>query len=116
MTPAHARAMYARQIAAHGENVTFRRTVANAPAIEKTVRVRVTGYSDAELVAGVSIGDRKIILTAEEAEKTGLPVPLRKGTDAFIVRSTKLTVEAVDDSTRRINGVLIAYEIRASGA
>ncbi|TDR89122.1 hypothetical protein [Enterovirga rhinocerotis] len=105
-----------RAIEKTGEVLTLRRVVPNAPPIEKQVRGRVMGYAPDELAAGISIGERKVILPADEVEASGFPTPLRKGTDRIVVRGTHLTIVEVDDSTRRIGGELVAYEIRASGA
>lgn len=117
MTPAAARAMYRRQIDAHGETITLRRNnPAPAGPTEVTVKARVSGYQPEELVGGINQGDRKVIILAEDVEMSGFPVPFNTGgTDKAVVRGRALNIGVVDDSTRRIGGVLIAYEIRATG-
>lgn len=113
MTPADARAMYARLVAATGETVILRRINPAAPPTDVTVRARVTGYSPDELVGAIQQGDRKIIVLAEDIG--GFPVPIREKFDKVVVRGDEIAIEAVDDSTRRIGGELIAYELRAHG-
>lgn len=116
MNPENQFAAYDRAIARTGETVTLRRTVANASPIDVQVRARVTGYALDELVGGIGQGDRKVIIPAKDVEASGFPLPFRKGSDAVMVRGTRLTIQSVDDSTRRIAGRLIAYDVRATGA
>ncbi|MGE0290268.1 MAG: hypothetical protein AB7P16_28635 [Bradyrhizobium sp.] len=115
MSPEAARGMYRRQIARHGETVTLRRINSSPTApTNRDVRARVLGYTPDELVGEVQQGDRKIIVLAEDMGS--FPVPFReRSTDRVIVRGAELAIQAVDDSTRRVAGELIAYEIRARG-
>lgn len=112
MTPEQARASYRRQIR-NGETITLRRD--GSPPIDKPVRARVTGYAPEELVGDVHQGDRRIVVLAEDVASTGFPVPFRDGFDKVILRGDQLTIQSSDDSTRRIAGELIAYELRAAG-
>lgn len=116
MTAAEARAMYRRQLQRAGEILIIRRAVPNAPAIEAQVLGRITGYSPEELASGVMQGNRKCLISAEDVEASGFPLPLRAGgTDAVVARGAKMTIQSVDDSTRRVGGVLIAYQIGITG-
>ena len=115
VTAAPSRAMYAREMEARGEVVTVRRTVPNGPPIEVTARAIVTGFQPEELVGGINVGERKIILFAEDLERKGFPIPPRSN-DRILVRDRALNVIEVDGSTHLYAGVLNAYEIRASGA
>ncbi|MGN6549754.1 MAG: hypothetical protein ACTHJ3_07665 [Pararhizobium sp.] len=116
MTPARLRAQYRRMLGAYGETVTLRRTVPNGAPIEASALARVTGYQPNELVSGIEQGDRKVILLAEDVETSGFPVPFKtSGSDKIVARGTMLSIEAVDDSTRRVASVLIAYELRVRG-
>lgn len=108
MTPATARAMHRRQIEAHGEEITLRRP----PSTDITVRARVTGYQPEELAGGIQHGDRRIIVMAEDVTFD----PALKRGDVALVRGSALMIEEVDNSTRRIDGELIAYDIRAKGS
>jgi hypothetical protein len=104
MTAAAARASYARGLARAGEQVTLQKG-----DDEHVCLARVTGYDPEELVGDIEQGDRRIILLAD-----ALPFEPAED-DRILVRGTPLNIEDVDDSTRRINGELIAYEIRARG-
>lgn len=116
MTPADAAAMYRRQIALNGEEVTLRRIVPNAAPINVTVMARVTGYQPQELTDGIDQGDRKVILLADDVSASGFPVPIKLGgSDKIIVRGRTLNVQSVDDTTRSVAGQVIAYEIQARG-
>lgn len=117
MNAAEARAMYRSQIDEHGETVTLRRVnVSPTPPTDATVKARVVGYRAEELVGGITQGDRKVIVLAEDVETSSFPVPFKTtGSDKVIVRGKTLNIGVVDDSTRRIGGTLIAYEIQARG-
>lgn len=116
MTPAAARAMYRRQIDRHGEPVLIRRILpAPAAAIEAQTRCRVLLSTPEEMVAGITSGDRRLIILAEDMEAAGWPSPVAKN-DKIVLRGRTLNVQSVDDDKRRVAGVLIAYEIVARGA
>ncbi|GAB5506679.1 MAG: hypothetical protein Rhirs2KO_18420 [Rhizobiaceae bacterium] len=117
MTPAAAKASYRRLLGAAGERIVIRRltgTGDNRLYFEASVLARVTGYEPDELVGDIDQGDRKVILLADDLVSAGFPLDLRKGDKAF-VRGRELNIEAADDSTRRVQGVLIAYELRVRG-
>ncbi len=111
MTPQAERAKHRRAIQRRGEPVTFRKMVNGLP-VDATVWARMTGFSPEELASGIMQGDRKAIVLAEEIEAAGLVI---EPNDALIVRGGRLNIESVDDSTRRIGGVLIAYELGVRG-
>jgi hypothetical protein len=117
VTPDQAKASYRRLISVAGETIAIRRM--NAPPaepIEVLVRAHVSGYQPHEMIPGRQIGNRRVIVLAEDVEASGFPVPLRTGgSDKAVVRGKMLNINVVDDSTRRIAGVLIAYEIVAVG-
>lgn len=111
MTPDSAKAMYRRQLAA-GEDIILRRVnVSPTPNTDIPVRARVIGYRPEEMVGGIQAGDRKIIVLADDVT---FDPPLKKG-DKAVVRGRVLNLEVVDDNTRRVGGVLIAYELVARG-
>ncbi|HVI28852.1 hypothetical protein [Hansschlegelia sp.] len=124
MTPAQARAMYRRQISAHGELVALRREALDPAPEASGLRARVTGFSPEELASGIDQGARKVILLAEDLEAAiaagnwpepaaGFPAILKD--DTLVVRGAPVNVERVDDSTRRVSGELIAYELTVIG-
>jgi hypothetical protein len=115
MTPTEAREMYAREIREHGEEVTIRRV--GSPNIDRTVSARIMGFTPEELLAGIDQGEVKVIMLAEDVEAQGFPVPFKTGGSDKVVRAggKVLNIEDVDDATRRVGGVPIAYELRVKG-
>ncbi|MGD9880458.1 MAG: hypothetical protein AB7F22_10615 [Reyranella sp.] len=117
MTPATVKASYRRAIDQAGEPLTVRRYTgagASRPRVDVSVRGRVVDYRPDELVGTIQQGDRMIILLVEDLVAAQFPMPLRKG-DKIVVRGRELNIEDPDDNTRRVAGVLIAYELRARG-
>ncbi len=108
------RAGFETEVEQRGEEITVRRVVANAPAIEVTARAIVTGYSPDELVGGVNQADRKVFLSAQDLEDKDFPEPLKRN-DKVVIRGKLMNVEDVDDSTFREAGELIAYRLRVTG-
>ena len=100
------KALYARHIAEDGETITLRRG-----ASDISVRARVVGYQAEELVGGIVQGDRKVIALADDVT---FDPPLRRG-DKAVIRNRVMNIEFVDDSTRRVGGVLVAYELTVRG-
>jgi len=124
MTPNQIKADYRAQLAAVGEIVTIRRytgTGTNRPKIDRTVLARVVGYSPNELVGTIQQGDRKFIVLADDITEPTTDSPPQTLTlpivtsDKVVVRGKELQIVAVDDSTRRVQGVLIALEMQARG-
>lgn len=115
MPAARALATYRRMIEAFGETVTLRRlNPSPEPATEVTMRARVTSYDPVELVEGVQQGERLVVLMAEDIGSFPVPIEMN-GRDRIVIRGAVTTPVAVDDSTRRIGGVLIAYGVRVIG-
>jgi hypothetical protein len=104
--------MYLRLILASGEPVTLRRLGVGATAA--IVRAKVSGFEPNELVGGITEGDRKVVVLAADLESASWPVPPQPG-DQIEIRGTTLGVVAVDDSTRRVQGVAIAFDLIARG-
>ena len=77
-------------------------------------RARVVGYAPHELIGNILQGDRRIILVADDLLGKGFSLPLTTN-DKIVVRGKELAIIAVDDSTRRVNAVLIAYELQVRG-
>lgn len=107
-----------------GEDIIVRRytgTGTDRPKIDVTCRARVVGYDARELTGTIQQGDRHIILLAEDVSvpttdspPQSITLPL-KTSDKVVVRGKELQIIAADDSTRRVDGVLIAIEIQARG-
>ena len=81
---------------------------------------RVVGYTPRELTGTIQQGDRHIIChggrcraPTTDSPPQSLTLPL-KTSDKVVVRGKELQIIAADDSTRRVDGILIAH--RNSGA
>lgn len=117
MTPAEIRAEYRRMMDARGETVTVRRYAGAGPTrprFDADVMAVVSGYVPQELVGAIVQGDRKLIVLAEDLIAAQFPLDLRKD-DKVVVRGRECNIEAADDNTRRVAGVLIAFELRVRG-
>lgn len=108
---------YRNMLADLGETIIIRRNNPSPAApTEVTVRARVAGYQPQDLVGGIKQGDRRVIVLALDLDASGFPLPLKTGgTDKAVVRGRVLNIGVVDDSTRRVGGELLAYEITATG-
>lgn len=117
MTPAEVRQSYRENMDAVGETIVIRRytgTGVGRVPHNTNVRARVTGYDERELVGTVQQGDRKIIMLVEDLITAGFAVPVTPN-DKIVLRGSMISIVTVDDSTRRIQGELVAYEIQARG-
>lgn len=115
VTSALSGATYSREFEQRGEVVTLRRT--GSPNIERGgIRAIPIGYSPEELVAGISQGERRLLLSNDDIVASGFPLPLKENSsDSIIMRGRKLTIAAIDDSTHRIAGDLAAYQVQVKG-
>lgn len=117
MSVAATKAHYARSLK---ERVTLRRFIAgttgsNRPRFDaEGVRARTVGYEPHELVGAIVQGDRKMIVYADDLIAKGFTLPVTTS-DVVLVRGKQLAILAADDSTRRIDGVLIAIELQVRG-
>jgi hypothetical protein len=125
MTPADALASYRRMMARAGEDIAVRRYAgtgaARAIAQEAIARGRPIGGGSTELVGQVVQRYRKVILLNDpdsiaSAGKLALSalLPLRT-TDKLFFRDVEVGILDIDDDTRRIDGVLIALDVRVEG-
>jgi hypothetical protein len=105
-------AHYKRTLARVGEDIIIRRyTSLGAAHTDIVTRARIMGYAPDELVGTIVQGDRKVIALTESLSAL-LPITTN---DKVVVRGKELTIKAADDSTRRVNGVLIALELQVKG-
>lgn len=107
------KASYRKALRGH---VTVRRYTGTGTSRPKTditgARARVTGYKPTELVGGIVQGDKRVILYADDV----LSLAPLKMTDKIIESGTReLAIIALDDSTRKVGDVLIAYELAVRG-
>jgi hypothetical protein len=111
MTPEHARRALQRQIDKHGSLVTLHRQ----GTVSFDTKARVTGFAPQDLSGGIEQGDSLVILPAESVENSGWKEPIVPS-DQLVIDGALTTVINVDDRTRRINGVLIAYQLQVRGS
>jgi hypothetical protein len=108
-----------------GEDIIVRRFTGpagpNRAKTEATIRARVSGLESATLIGAVVQGKCKIIALNDPdapvpagmvALASLLPLTLD---DILVVRGRQLVMEAIDDNTRRVGGVLVALNIQAKG-
>lgn len=109
------RANYRKAMDRAGETILLRRQSPSGPQ-DYPVRARIVGYTAEEIAAGVQQGARKVIVLAEDIEKSGFPSPIKIRADAVIARGLSMMIQSVDDSTRRVGTTFIAYEMQVIGA
>jgi hypothetical protein len=108
-----------------GETVTVRRYAgrgaSRAVSAEADALGRVLGYQPKDIAGAIQQGDRRVILlndpTAAVAPgKVSVSdlLPLTN-LDVVVVRGAEVQIIGVDDSTRRIGGVLVALELQVRG-
>ena len=116
MNPERVKASYLRAMT---DLVIVRRyagTGTGRPHFDVTAKARVMGDSSQELVGTKLLeGDRKVILYADDLiGKMSLPLT---ADDKIVVRGKEMAIiSPPDDSTRSINGVLVAYELQIRGS
>lgn len=114
MTPDQVKASYRKALRQH---VTVRRYIGSGTTRTKSdveqVRARVTGYSPDELVGTIVQGDRNAIVYADDVAAGGIAALTTN--DKVVVYGRELAIMAVDDLTRRVDDVLIAYELQLRG-
>jgi hypothetical protein len=119
MTPAQVKATYRRMLDDRGETVVIRRYGAgiagtSRPRFDVEVMAVVTGYAHNELVGPLQQGDRRMIVLVEDLLERQFALPITAA-DKAIVRGRECAILAPDDSTRRVAGTLIAYELTVRG-
>lgn len=108
----------AAAIARVGHAVTFTRTGLVPPnpnpttIASATVKAVVSGYAPSELINGITLGSRRVIVSAQALAAASFPLPVVKG-DKVTASGKELRVEAVDPDHREYIGCL---DITALGA
>lgn len=115
MTPAAAKAAYARQFLAHGETVVLRRLF-GPNAGDYVVAARIMNFEPSDLDGSIQQGRRKAIILADEVAASGFPLPILPKQDRLVWAGKTLVITSIDDATRRIAGVAMAYELEIAGA
>ncbi|MCO5129228.1 MAG: hypothetical protein M9932_01515 [Xanthobacteraceae bacterium] len=91
-----------------GHTVTFKRVTGaypNQTTVSKDVKAVVSGYKPEELINGITLGSRKIIVSEQALADVGFPVHVVKS-DKITVQGKELSVEAVDRDRREWQGCL----------
>lgn len=118
MTPEFAAAMYRRRLAPF-ETISIRRYTGsgiNRPRFDWEVQARVTEFAAEELVGNIVQGDRRLIVLHEDLADAGFPFPIQTGPNwKAVVRGKELQIKSVDDNTRRLGDVVLAYNIQVGG-
>ena len=101
-------AQYAALFTKGGRTASIERQVANSsPTTVNNVRVRIRNFSAEEVAGGVTIGQRKVLVLAEDVTSIA---PLKSG-DVVIVDSSRFQItEKPDDQTHRDGATLLAYD------
>ena len=118
MTPASIKAAYKRALASSmgpGETVTLRRA-AGTGAGDYTVAAWVTGYQPSDVAGMVQQGKRKVVVLADDVAASGFPAPFLPRQDRIVWGGKTNVITAVDDASRRVQGVLVAYDLEIAGA
>lgn len=124
MTPDESLASYRAMISEVGEPILIRRfTGAGAPRPkqEAWAMARPFGLGSPELVGGILQGKSKwVVLNDPSAAVPDGMVSLQSllplsSDDKLVAGGKELAIDAIDDKTRRIAGVIIALEIQVIG-
>ena len=121
MTPAAARAMLDRQLAAHGQDVTLRRAFGTVGSfVDLPCRAVVRGYAAHELAGDIKQTDSKVILSPLPLEAAGAAWPGAAGGprwpkigDSLFVGGRKTHVELAVPV--QVDDVVVRIELRVRG-
>ena len=116
-------------LADDGEDILIRRYTGSGPVRPKTearIRARVAGLESATLIGAIVQGKCQVIALNDPAAEVPAGMvaltellPLTTNADKVVLlrdgRQKELSIEAVDDNTRRVGGVLVALQIQAAG-
>ena len=94
-----------------GETVTVRRLTGTNPqvATDCTTKAVVRGYSPDELVGGIQLGDKRVILSEKDLKASSWPVPIRPQ-DRIVIESKAVTVQSVEK--RKIGDDVAMYVLQ----
>lgn len=107
--------MLDRQIRKHGQTVTLRRVVPNAPAVEATLRCAVRGYRPEEITDGITVGASQVILSPTHLRGTPFEAEANwpRKNDKIVINSRVRNVEAPDPI--KVDDVLVRFNLVVSG-
>ena len=114
MNPVAVAAAYARALGANGPGETV--TIVRAGVGSFSVQAWITDFIPSDLAGAVEQGRRNAIVLASSVAASGLPLPIVVKSDRLVWGGKSNAITKVDDASRRIQGVLIAYELDLEGA
>lgn len=97
-----------------GHVVTFKRTTGSYPTgttVSVDVKAIVSGYRPEELINGITLGGRKVIVSETALSLAGFPTPLQKS-DKVVSLGKEMAIQGIDRDRREYQGVV---EIAALG-
>lgn len=117
MTPAEVRADYRQAMAEVGWMVKLRRNSTPPVEIDVMARIFTPKREPNELVVGgIKQIYQQVIILAEDVEGTAFTLPFVAAGREKIVDGTKVyNIESPDVQTRKLQGVVVAYELTVSG-
>ena len=134
MSPSQARQSLKNMLVRSGETVALQRgpvaggtsgtpigllfgiTIATGGAVPYLVRARIMNITPTDVVGSIQQLKRKAIVSAEDVEAAGFPLPFQPKEDRLTWNGKTLVIVAVDDGTRRVQGQIVGYELELAGA
>ena len=115
MTPGQATDAYRRFMAGAAQTVTVKRSTGAGVLIASvTCAARISGFSGSDVTGSTQQGVRNIIVLADDLG--GFPLPFVINQDRIVWNGRTLVVKVVDDATRQVQGVIVAYVLTVEGA
>ncbi len=122
LSTAAIRASYRQGFAQRAEPVILRRFTGPGPSLSapppyadyQPILAVLRGGGESGQIGGLPNGRHAILLLAEDVERADMAPGPRKD-DRILVGGRTLTIAESDDDTRRIAGILMAYEVQAEG-
>lgn len=115
MSPEQARRALRNHLTNSGETVTLRR-LSGSTAGDYEVRARIANIAPADVVGSIQQLKRKAVVSAEDIESSGFPLPFLPKQDRLVWGGKTLVITAIDDGTRRVQGTIVGYDLELSGA
>ena len=114
MNVAAVQAAYARALGANGPAEAVQLVRAGVGSF--AVQAWVTDFIPSDLAGAVEEGRRNAVVLAASVVASGFPLPFIVKQDRLVWGTKSNAITKVDDSSRRVQGVLIAYELDLDGA
>lgn len=115
MTPVQATDAYRRSMAGAAQSIIIKRSTPSGVLVASvTCAARISGFSGSDLSGSVQQGVRNVIVLADDL--AGFPLPFVINQDRVVWNGKTLVVKVVDDATRQVQGVIVAYGLTVEGA